>query len=297
MAGQSVSIGRLAAETLRISIRRVAAVVLLAPGLSVASEFIPSPGRANWKTSASSLECRLSQSIPFFGEASFRQQAGRAAEFLLHSPQRIGPGQADLRVETPPWRAVREPISLGPVPVRSSSTPVQLGEQLAGRLLSALFEGLSPVFRGISANTLSGSISVGLSAVRFRPALNAFRECQEGLLPVSYADVQRTRIGYQGGAFELDHSGRYQLDLMLQHMKLAKDVTAIFVDGYSDRTGRPAQNLELSKKRAEAVMNYLIANGVPAEIITMRYHGSRYPIARGSAAAANRRVTVRLERG
>ena len=88
--------------------------------------------------------------------------------------------------------------------------------------------------------------------------------------------------------------------MLLQHLSLVKDVKAIYVYGYSDDTGRKPQNLELSKQRAQAVVDYLVGKGVDAKLITMRYYGSRYPVARGRSAAAraeNRRVTVRIERG
>ena len=281
---------------------RTFALLLLAcvSGSGGALDFMPSPGKAEWKIKASSLECRLTQAIPYFGEATFRQGAGEAAQFRLSSNQRIWPGDARLSVEAPPWRTPIEPISLGAVPVRAGSTPIQLSGELADKLLSALFEGLSPVFGGIPSSTLRGTTSVGLAAVNFRPAYSDFRSCQAKLLPYSYADVQRTRIGYEGGGFELDSSARNRLDVLLEHMRLAKDVTAIFVDGYTDDTGRRTANLELSKKRAEAVTNYLLGHGIVKEMITMRYHGSRYPVARGQSASAraqNRRVTVRVERG
>ena len=97
----------------------------------------------------------------------------------------------------------------------------------------------------------------------------------------------------------LDDAGRARLDVLLQHLSLTKDVKAIYIDGYSDDTGRRPQNLELSKQRAQGVVDYLVDKGADPKLITMRYFGSRYPVARGRSAAAraeNRRVTVRVER-
>ncbi|MNG23714.1 hypothetical protein D3C84_1083510 [compost metagenome] len=46
-------------------------------------------------------------------------------------------------------------------------------------------------------------------------------------------------------------------------------------------------------------MEYLKANGVPAEQITLRFHGERYPLAPNNSQAnraKNRRVSVALAR-
>ncbi|MCY1463599.1 hypothetical protein D9M71_815110 [compost metagenome] len=46
-------------------------------------------------------------------------------------------------------------------------------------------------------------------------------------------------------------------------------------------------------------MEYLKANGVPEEQITMRFHGERYPLVANNSApnrARNRRVTLQLSR-
>lgn len=265
-----------------------------------ALDFGPSPTGAQWSLRSSPLECRLSQSIPYFGEAVFRQAAGEAGQFQLSSTQRLLPGQASLRIEAPAWREPITPVTLASVPVQSGRVPVQLGESLAERVLSALFEGLSPVIDQLPSNSRTGHSSIRLLAVNFRPAYGDYRACIAGLLPGSFADVSRLRIGYDGGGYELDDAGRRRLDLLVSHLELRKDVKALYVDGYSDHTGRLRENLELSRQRAQAVTDYLVSKGVPAEIITTRYHGSRYPIARGNSAAAraqNRRVTVRVERG
>jgi outer membrane protein OmpA-like peptidoglycan-associated protein len=156
------------------------------------------------------------------------------------------------------------------------------------------------VIDSLPSNSRSGHSSVRLLPVNFRPAFGDYRKCVAQLLPASFAEVSRTRIGYEGGGYELDDAARRRLDLLVTHLGLRKDVKALYVDGYTDSTGRLRQNLELSRQRAQGVVDYLVSKGVSADIITMRYHGSRYPVARGNSAAAraqNRRVTVRIERG
>jgi outer membrane protein OmpA-like peptidoglycan-associated protein len=301
MAGDGTKVRQAQLRTGRIHrLWRAGCVLWLAALPALALDFAPTLGQAEWRLDRSPLECRLTQPIPHFGEAVFEQRAGSSAQFLLSSTQRLLPGSARLRVEAPPWRHAVETQQLGSVTVQSGRTPVQLGGALAERILGALFEGLTPVFDELASHADDGPSSVRLAAINFRAAYRDYRECVGALLPSSFSQAARTRIGYAAGDYELGEIGRSRVDVVVQHLALAGDVKTIYVDGYTDDTGRPQANLELSKQRAQAVTDYLVKQGVPAEIITTRYHGSRFPVARGQSAAAraeNRRVTVRLERG
>ncbi len=67
------------------------------------------------------------------------------------------------------------------------------------------------------------------------------------------------------------------------------------VEGHTDSTGSDKINQELSQKRADAVMNYLIDNGFPAENIKAVGYGSSKPIGDNNTSKgrqANRRVEI-----
>lgn len=69
----------------------------------------------------------------------------------------------------------------------------------------------------------------------------------------------------------------------------------IIVAGHSDRVGNPAANLKLSKARAEGVRARLIAAGVPAYKITVKYFGEQLPLIAtrdNTPNANNRRVLI-----
>ena len=81
--------------------------------------------------------------------------------------------------------------------------------------------------------------------------------------------------------------------------------TKLLVNGYTDNAPiSPAlkkkgitSNEVLSQKRAEAVMEYLIAHGVKPDMIAARGHGAADPVAPNTTAkgrAQNRRVEVTL---
>jgi OmpA-OmpF porin, OOP family len=69
----------------------------------------------------------------------------------------------------------------------------------------------------------------------------------------------------------------------------------VLIEGHTDSTGSEATNLELSRRRAEAVREFLITSGVSPDRVTARGHGETYPIASNDTAAGrqqNRRVEV-----
>lgn len=69
--------------------------------------------------------------------------------------------------------------------------------------------------------------------------------------------------------------------------------TDILIEGHTDDVGRDAYNLSLSQKRAEAVSDYLVANGVAKTRITTRWYGEAQPKADNTTKegkALNRRV-------
>ncbi len=69
----------------------------------------------------------------------------------------------------------------------------------------------------------------------------------------------------------------------------------VSIAGHTDSTGAEARNLELSQRRAEAVRDFLIANGVSPDRIAAHGHGKSYPVASNDTAAGrqqNRRVEV-----
>ncbi|MGK0412828.1 MAG: OOP family OmpA-OmpF porin [Polaribacter sp.] len=69
------------------------------------------------------------------------------------------------------------------------------------------------------------------------------------------------------------------------------------VRGYTDSTGSDALNLNLSDKRANAVRNFLINNGIDASRLTVKGFGEENPVAPNNTSAGreqNRRVEVKV---
>lgn len=107
--------------------------------------------------------------------------------------------------------------------------------------------------------------------------------------------------------FDFD-SARLKTDVpidpeVLAKLRSATQVDAIRVIGHTDRLGSVAHNRDLALRRAQAVKNYLVSKGVPAEIIEVQGRGSTEPKVtcndRARAAliaclAPNRRVRIEI---
>ncbi|VVT04100.1 OmpA family protein [Erythrobacter sp. EC-HK427] len=71
----------------------------------------------------------------------------------------------------------------------------------------------------------------------------------------------------------------------------------IDVMGHTDATGSDSYNLDLSRRRAESVSNYLVSRGVARARIESLGYGEQYPVADNTTEAgraANRRVEIRI---
>jgi OOP family OmpA-OmpF porin len=68
------------------------------------------------------------------------------------------------------------------------------------------------------------------------------------------------------------------------------------IEGHTDWVGADAYNLRLSQRRAQAVVNWLVAHGISRDRMRAVGKGEREPIATNTTAAGrqlNRRTEVR----
>ncbi|SFN99715.1 porin OmpA [Xenorhabdus japonica] len=77
----------------------------------------------------------------------------------------------------------------------------------------------------------------------------------------------------------LKAEGKQELDnLYTQLTKIDPDQGKVLVLGYTDRIGSQNYNLPLSHKRAQSVVDYLIAKGIPANSIQAEGRGKENPV-------------------
>jgi outer membrane protein OmpA-like peptidoglycan-associated protein len=149
------------------------------------------------------------------------------------------------------------------------------------------------------------------TAVRAQEEAEAIRkraEAEIGRLEAALGQIAETRrtalgltmnLGSDHLKFEFDRAelrpeDRELLSRIAGILMTAHDYT-ISVNGHTDDVGSEAYNQKLSERRAEAVRDYLVKAGVPAEILSVQGHGKSLPLVKASsdmARAKNRRVEL-----
>jgi outer membrane protein OmpA-like peptidoglycan-associated protein len=121
------------------------------------------------------------------------------------------------------------------------------------------------------------------------------------------AETRRTALGlvmnlggdhlkFEFNKADLQPSDKELLSRIAGILMSSHDYT-ISVNGHTDDVGSDAYNLKLSERRAQAVRDYLVQAGLPAEILSVEGHGKSLPLVRGTTDAArakNRRVELGL---
>ncbi len=73
-------------------------------------------------------------------------------------------------------------------------------------------------------------------------------------------------------ATNIDTENRALLDEVFEQLVRTTDERVV-ISGYTDRSGDPKVNLELSEQRAKVVRNYFLDRGIPQERLMMNYYG------------------------
>ena len=120
---------------------------------------------------------------------------------------------------------------------------------------------------------IAGCKSVGLDApaTGTNAPVAAFANNQPGSEEDFILNIGR-RTHFAGGSAALDATAKTTLDSQAEWLKRYPN-WYIKLQGFSDDPGSPNQNKALSKKRAEAVMNYLVSRGVKRERMWARGYG------------------------
>lgn len=254
---------------------------------------------SQWSVEASPLSCRLTQTVPLYGDAVFEFKAGEAQSFFLKPFQpSLARGEARLEIVAPNWHRDVRPRSVGTQALKTGEIPVRVSEAHARRFLAELEAGLFPSV--VMADPAHGEIRVDVSSVNFKKTLPGYQSCVAALYPANFEQLKASRLNYRNDQWKPDDAITRRLDLLVGYMALDPSVKKIFVDGHSDRVGRQGHNWEISRLRANAVKEYLIGKGIPAETIVMRYYGeTRLAVKTKNnvPVQANRRVIVQLVKG
>lgn len=279
---------------------------LLAPWLLLAGPAAASTWQGGfedglWEASEpSQLQCELNHFIPQFGVARFVHRAGEAVRLEVDTFRHaLREGRVDLVALAPQWQPGQGVRNLGHYDLVTTDDPLLIDTQQTELVLESLRQGRKPSFVQTDEDARIERRRASLTPVRFHPAFADFQECQARLLPVNFDQIHEVAIRFPVGDNSLSQDDKDRLDLIVRYVQADPEIERVTVDGHSDSTGTRTRNRELSFERANQVTDYLVARGMPEEMITTEFHGQRFPIADNRTAAGrneNRRVEVQLFR-
>lgn len=109
------------------------------------------------------------------------------------------------------------------------------------------------------------------------------------------ADGFNLLITFQLGSAELTPQAQTNLDEFASAVSDPRLSNAVFaINGHTDASGGDAQNMALSERRAESVVNYLTQKGVDSSRLIPRGFGEESPRTADPYDGANRRVEATL---
>ncbi|NSW44388.1 MAG: PD40 domain-containing protein [Bacteroidales bacterium] len=117
------------------------------------------------------------------------------------------------------------------------------------------------------------------------------------LLPIEVgASMVLPNVFFKTDSFQLKKNSYTELEKIVQFMMVNHHIK-IEISGHTDNTGNDAYNQLLSEKRAQAVYNFLIAKGIPANRMKYVGYGSSKPLDTNDTTegkALNRRTELKI---
>ena len=100
-------------------------------------------------------------------------------------------------------------------------------------------------------------------------------------------------LPFAQGKAEITSETQEKLLNLVAWLKAHERIKKIEVRGHTDKVGDPLQNMKLSQMRAQAVVDFLIQNGIEKEKLQATGLGSTMPVEK-TANPKNRRVEIKI---
>ncbi|MDR2083740.1 MAG: OmpA family protein [Bacteroidales bacterium] len=121
----------------------------------------------------------------------------------------------------------------------------------------------------------------------------------EKLEALESVSIAFENIEFEFNSYNLTNNAKNLLNQIITILNANKNWNKIIISGHTDNVGSAAANKEISKKRADAVKDYFVSNGIaPAKLTTVGY-GFDKPVATNTTPegrAQNRRVEFEISK-
>lgn len=254
--------------------------------------------KVSWSNSGNRLECRMSQNIPGYGKAVFKQRATRPLVFQVVSnliPRKSG--SAMLYVAPPEWKRYAHTKVLGRIPLSAQKNVLVLPQDWAYRVAFELGEGMQTVWTHPDWVDGQDLVTVKILPLHFLDSWQEFIHCGENLIDYTYGEVKFTEFYFEKNNTGLSPTEKSRLNELAEYVSLEPNIKQIKISSFSDSRGVRRLNLAVSRKRALAVRDYLIQKGVNKNKFVIVAQGEKKPKYNNrtpQGRAKNRRVEVSL---
>ncbi|MGS0536170.1 flagellar protein MotY [Pseudoalteromonas sp. SaAl2] len=245
------------------------------------------------------LQCQLNHEVPYYGEAIFSTTASKNKDVLFNLDMVVRPDNysiAGLKAVPPSWRAGLAARDIANMKLLRKFDG-ELGNKTAWEMLTELEKGYYPTFYYQDWQNSADKIAVGLSSINFKQAYWAFLQCRDELLPYSFEDISFTVMNYQPNTSTLTKSSQQRLDKIAEYLKHDTSIASISIDSYTDSYGGRWNNLELSKKRAKAIKDYMVSLGIDESKVETQGFGEKRHVATNDNILGrdkNRRLIIQI---
>jgi OmpA-OmpF porin, OOP family len=180
-----------------------------------------------------------------------------------------------------------ESVTLAEEHAAAAREQAELAQEAADRAALAAVLAEKQVTRTGQRSTSTRIAELERELAQLKPA-----ETEHGLA-LTFGDVL-----FAPNQAELTPSAMRELYALVTILK-AQPQRTIYIEGYTDSRGTEFSNLDLAQRRADAVRDFLIDNGISSPRIIARGYGEGDPVAANATAAGrqeNRRVEVIVPR-
>ena len=253
--------------------------------------------KVDWQFSGDRFSCKLTKDLKFDGSVAFIANSAQPYLVSFTSSQRpYFVGEITLSVNYSPWEQNKPLRELLHGEEKGLEGLTFTGNESLHYLLNEMEKGAWGQI-SVTDEEHQEIKSWDIPSVNFAPSYQAFKSCLAQLLPMGYEQAKDNTFLFETSDSQMSEAQREMLSDIARYIRYDRKVSALLIDGHTDVTGTSLNNLWLSRKRAQAVADELVAQGVSRELIQLRAHGQRYPVNEGTNGKANqqnRRVQLRL---
>ncbi|MBH0027627.1 MULTISPECIES: flagellar protein MotY [unclassified Pseudoalteromonas] len=265
-------------------------------------QYTATQDNSNWEVvKTTRLQCQLNHEVPYYGEAIFKASASKNKNLTFNLDMVVRPDNyaiAGLKAVPPTWRAGLPARDIANMKLLKKFDG-ELGNKTAWEMLTELEKGYYPTFYYQDWQNSADKIAVGISSVNFKQAYWAFLQCRDELLPYSFEDISFTVMNYQSNSSKLTKSSQQRLDKIAEYLKNDASIESISIDSYTDSYGGRWNNLDLSRKRAKTIKDYMVSLGVDeGKVQTTGFGEKRFVDNNDNILSRdkNRRLIIQIEK-